>query len=129
MSYQLTIIPKPSYLHAVVTGQNTAENVSAYLDELLRECVTRKCYRILIEERLEGPRLKLVDVFHLVLQGSPKVRGVLKTIAYVDVNAEGDLMKLAQDAANARGVPMKLFPTVAEAEEWIKKEPFDPGHV
>ena len=31
MSYQLTIIQKPAYLHAIVAGLNSKENVKAYL--------------------------------------------------------------------------------------------------
>ncbi|MGH8251536.1 MAG: hypothetical protein ACREVI_12705 [Steroidobacteraceae bacterium] len=32
MAYQLTITEKPGYLHAVVTGANTMENVTGYLE-------------------------------------------------------------------------------------------------
>ena len=31
MSSLLQIIEKPTYLHAIVTGQNTVENVGGYL--------------------------------------------------------------------------------------------------
>ena len=40
MSYQLTVTQKKDYLHAVVTGQNTRENVMGYLDEVLRSVPT-----------------------------------------------------------------------------------------
>ena len=42
-----------------------------------------------------------------------------KTVAYVDVNAHGELMKFAETVANNRGVPMNLFASVAEAEAWL----------
>ena len=54
MSYQLQITEKPTYLHAVVTGQNTIENVIGYLQDLLRECEARQCFNVLIEEKLDG---------------------------------------------------------------------------
>ena len=36
MSCQLTITEKPGYLHCIVTGRNTVENVASYLQELAR---------------------------------------------------------------------------------------------
>jgi len=121
MTYQLKIEQKPGYLHAVVTGQNSAENVRAYLAQLRGECVARDCFRVLIEERLEGPRLKTLDVFEVIFKGSNQAVGLYTAIAYVDLNAEGDLMKFAQAAAVNRGLPVSIFSTVAEAEQWISR--------
>ena len=70
MMYALTIDQKPTYLHAIVTGRNSRENVTRYLEEILQACIARKCFRVLIEERLEGPRLGTLDVFEIVSQGS-----------------------------------------------------------
>ena len=120
MTYQLTIVPKSGYLHAVVTGQNTKENVAGYLDDLLRECLARGCSKVLIEERLEGPRLGTGDVFALASQGSARALGKMKAIAYVDVNAEGGLMRFAETVAVNRALPVTVFPTVAEAEAWLR---------
>jgi hypothetical protein len=122
MTYQLTIDQKPSYLHAVVTGENTRENVAGYLAEVLRECAARGCFRVLIEERLEGPRLKTLDVFEIAAQGSRQVLGRLEAMAYVDVNAEGGLMRFAETVASNRGMPVSVFPTVAEAEQWLLEQ-------
>lgn len=119
-SYRLTVEQKSGYLHAVATGENSKENVSAYLAELRDECIARGCYRVLIEERLVGPRLRTLDVFEVIFKGSAQARGLYTAIAYVDVNAEGDLMKFAQTAAVNRGIPVSLFSTVAEAENWIQ---------
>jgi len=41
MTYQLQIVEKPTYLHAIVTGPNTVENVAGYLQDMLRECEAR----------------------------------------------------------------------------------------
>ncbi|HSA94752.1 MAG TPA: hypothetical protein VLJ16_01790, partial [Acidobacteriota bacterium] len=70
MAYHLTVFEKPSHLHFVVTGENTKENVAAYLEDVLRECRARNCVKVLIEERLEGPRLGTFDVFALSSEGS-----------------------------------------------------------
>src|SRR5262245_21582990 len=122
MTYKLTIDAKPTYLHAIVTGQNSRENVERYVEDVIRECIARNCFRVLIEERLEGPRKETTDVFHLVSEGSDRVHRLLRAIAYVDVNGEGNLMKFAETVAVNRGVPLAVFSTVVEAENWLRGE-------
>lgn len=119
MTYQLTIKQKPAYLHAIVTGINSRENVMRYLDEVQRECIMRECYHILIEERLEGPRLGTIDVFQIAAGGSKQAQGIFKAIAYVDVNAAGELMKFAETVAVNRFLPVRIFSAVSEAEQWL----------
>jgi len=119
MTYRLTINQKSTYLHTIVTGRNSKENVERYLEEILRECVVRNCFKVLIEEHLEGPRLGVLDVFEIASQGSTQAHRILKAIAYVDVHAEGTLMKFAEDIAVNRALPVTIFPTVAEAEKWL----------
>ncbi len=122
MTYELTIIRKPAYLHAIVTGRNCKENVMGYMEEIRRECMARTCFSVLIEERLEGPRLGTIDVFEIASKGSSKAAGMFKAIAYVDVNAEGHLMQFAETVAFNRALPVAVFSTVAEAEKWLLKE-------
>jgi hypothetical protein len=119
MSYKLTIIQKPTYLHAIVTGLNKRENVAHYLEEILRECKARGCFRVLIEERLDGPRLSTMDVFQIASEGSDRSIGHFKAIAYVDVNAEGNLMKFAETVAVNRSLPITVFSSVSDAEKWL----------
>jgi hypothetical protein len=122
MTYRLTIAQKPTYLHVIVCGQNSRENVLRYLEEILRECSARNCFRVLIEERLDGPRLGTLDVFQIASEGSSKAGTILKAIAYVDVNAEGGLMKFAETVAVNRMLPVVVFSTVADAEKWLLHE-------
>ncbi len=122
MAYQLTFIQKPAYLHAIVTGRNSKENVVRYLNEVFAECIARGCSRVLVEERLEGPRMGMMDVFQIALEGSTRVHRAFKAFAYVDVNARGELMKFAETVAVNRGVPVAVFSTVADAEEWLLNE-------
>ena len=122
MSYILTITQKPTYLHAIVTGTNSKENVARYLEELRRECTVRNCFRVLIEERLEGPRLSTTSVFEIASAGTSRAEGQFKAIAYVDVNAEGALMKFAENVAVNRGLPVMVFSSVSEAEKWLLGE-------
>jgi hypothetical protein len=119
MTYEVTFDQKPTYLHAIVTGQSSKENVTRYLEDILRECTSRGCLRVQIEERLEGPRLGTLDVFTIVSQGASQALRTLKAIAYVDVNAQGGLMYFAETVAVNRALPVSVFSSVAEAENWL----------
>lgn len=119
-SYMVTITQKATFLHATVTGSNSKENVMRYLEDIRRECAERGSRRLLIEERLEGPRLRTMSVFDVVSEGSGRASRFFDAIAYVDVNAESDLMKFAESVAVNRGVPVRVFDSVAAAEEWLQ---------
>jgi len=123
VSYQLTVETKPGYLHVVVSGRNTRENVTGYMDEVVRECTLRQCFRVLLEERLEGPRLGTLDVFEMVATGSTRFMRTLKAMAYVDVNAHsGEMMQFAENVAVNRAFPVRVFPTVLAAQRWLETE-------
>ena len=122
MTYSLTIHEKPAYLHAVVTGQNSRQNVEKYLQELRSQCIARSCFRVLLEERLEGPRLGLMDVFSIASEGSIDAAGTFTAFAYVDVNAQGDLMQFAETVATNRRMPVVVFSSVVDAEQWLLNE-------
>jgi len=123
MTYQLTIREQPGYLHAVVTGTNSRENVTRYMEQIIRECTLRQCFRVLVEERLEGPRLSTLEVFEMVAAGSSRFLRTLKAMAYVDVNAaDGEMMRFAENVAVNRAFPVKVFATVAAAEKWLRSE-------
>ena len=119
MGYELKITEEPTYLHFIVTGQNSKDTIARYVNEINRECTARNCFRILIEERLDGPRLSIMDLFELIQDVTNRALGIYKAIAYVDVNAVGNSMKFAEDACVNRALPIAIFSTVSEAEEWL----------
>ena len=120
MTYEVTFGQKSGYLHAVVTGTNSKANVMRYLADILHECELCDCFRVLIEERLEGPRLGTLDIFDIASQGQNRDAGRRPIIAYVDVNATNTSdMKFAEDVAVIRGTFVRVFPSVADAELWI----------
>ena len=120
MTYKLTFRTNANYLHAIVTGQNRLENIKGYLRQIFHECQANNCSQLLIEERLEGPRLNTIDVFKIASEESQIAFGVLRAIAYVDINAEGDLMKFAENVAANRGLHVRNFSTLAEADQWLE---------
>lgn len=120
MAYKLTVTQKPTHLHFVITGQNGKDTILEYVEEINQECSVRKCFRVLIEEHLDGPRLSIMDLFEIIQNVTSRTSGLYKAIAYVDVNAVGDTMKFAEDACVNRALPIVIFPTVSEAEKWLQ---------
>jgi hypothetical protein len=119
VSYEVSLEEKVGYLHAIVTGVNSRENVMRYLEDIAHECAARHCRRVLIEERLEGPRLGTMDVFEVASTGQDRAAAQLPTIAYVDENATPDSMKFAENVATNRGIYVRVFSTVADATQWL----------
>jgi hypothetical protein len=69
---------------------------------------------------VHGARLGTNDVFAIVMNEASGAVGVFDAIAYLDVNAGGDMMKFAENVALGRGIPVRLFGSLAEAESWLE---------
>ena len=119
VTYELTIDQKPTYLHIIVTGQCTRENVMQYMEDVIRECINRNYSDVLIEERLEGTRLGTFEVFFMVSEGAEQFLGRLHAIAYVDAEGDSVLMQFAENVAVNRGIPIQIFSNVPDAETWL----------
>jgi hypothetical protein len=78
---------------------------------------------VLIEERLEGPRMGTLDVFEIVSSGSTRFLRTITAMAYVDVNAPSqEMMQFAETVAVNRAFPVRVFPSVLSAERWLQSE-------
>ena len=120
MSYKLTVSEKPTYLHIRVMGQNSPQTVRAYLAEIHALCVQGNYSAILIEEDLQGPGLRLMEIFDIASKSSEWAWSP-RRVAYVDVNKEHSSsdMKFAETVARNRGRDIRLFESVEDAEEWL----------
>jgi hypothetical protein len=121
MSYQLTVQEKSGYLHFQVTGENSPENVRRYLHDILLTCIDRKQTTVLIEENLKGPGLPLIDMFQIAEKGSAEAQKHIHKVAYVDTNLQHSYKdnSFAKTVASNRGLCVRLFPSVCEAETWL----------
>ena len=124
MTYHLAIEAKSGYLHVRVTGENTRENVARYLVEVNQHAVRNQCAAVLIEENLRGPSLNIAEIFAVVAERSRDVAPHIRSIAYVDVNPEHSKgrMLFAEAVAVQRGVNVRVFSTVADAEQWLRDQ-------
>ncbi len=121
MAYSFTVEAKEHHLHVVVRGKNDAPTIRRYIKETLAASIAHSCPNILIEENLDGPRLAMGDIFHIVTEASAAAKHDVHRIAFVDINPTHSLpnMKFAETVALNRGMMMNAFPNVADAEKWL----------
>ncbi len=120
MSYELIFKKHVSFIHATVTGDNSAESVIAYMNDVKQECEDQDCYRVLIEDRLEGKRMDEMQVFSLISGGSADALGFFEALAYVDEQQDFEVVKFAETVAINRGIPVAVFTSRADAENWLR---------
>lgn len=121
MSYHLKIEEHPAFLHAAVSGNNTAENVLRFLREAYEACVKRGASAVLLEMHLEGPTLDTGSIYSVIAQRSESGKQ-LRKIAYVTPpNREPAKLKFAETVAINRGVNVRMFPDVATAKKWLEE--------
>lgn len=121
MAASLNIEKKEHFLHARVTGENTAENVFGYLVRIPDACERYGCPDVLIEENLAGPSLDIKSIFQIVSLASDHTELSVRRIAYVDTNEEHDPVKMefAGNVATGLGLKTRIFRTVEEARRWL----------
>lgn len=118
MPYQVTFEERSNFISATVTGDNSRDVVPLYMTDILKECTRLDCFRVLIEERLEGPRLDAMEVFSMVAEGTMKTIGKFDAIAYVDAKM-GQMADFAETVAVNRGMPVAMFDNMEDAEAWL----------
>ncbi len=123
MDYSFAAVPQEGFLRIRVTGMNTPATLRRYLDDVLDACVTQRCPNVLIEEDLTGARLPIAEIFSILVEKSSSSRPGMRLLAVVDLQAsDPSNMKFAENVAVNRGVTMRAFETVAEAEQWLRKK-------
>ena len=118
MSWEIEFEERDTYLFVRVTGENSPEAVLNYTEAMLRHCQETGYNRVLIHERLRGPRLSIVELFGLLAEGSRRAMGKLQAIAYVDEDM-GATAEFAENVAVNRGMPMATFDNVDAAKAWL----------
>ena len=121
-TFRLELHDKPGYLHARGTGAHTPENAAFFLNQAYLACLEKKLDSLLLEMAFSGPSLGPGSIYSVVSRGSPDGMK-LRRIAYVDSSQrDPEKMKFAENVARNRGVNVRLFASVADAERWMAQE-------
>jgi hypothetical protein len=120
MTYQLTIVEHPTYLHAIATGSHSAQNVLRFLTEAYEACVKRGHASLLLEVNFTGPSLDVTSIFRVISQRVADA-AKLASIAYVDTSSGRDAGRkvFAENVALNRGANVRLFTGLEAAREWL----------
>ena len=116
--YQITIVEKPSWVHATGVGERTPENAMRFLKDVSAACEKSGHSKVLLEMRFTGPSMDTTDIFHVISQRSAS-GAKLRRIAYVEGGGNQDTARFAETVAMNRGVNVRLFDSVAAAEKWL----------
>lgn len=122
MPLELEFIEADGYLHMKVRGENNLQSVLDYAAEAYRECERRNCWKLLIEENLQGPAMTITDVYHAASRGTERV-GRPVVVAFVDVNPlhPKQNVEFAGKVALNRGLNIRVFDNLPDAQAWIAK--------
>ena len=121
MSYQLTIEERPTYVYARVDGDLNAANALRFLEEAYAACVRTGRSLLLLDMQLHGPDLNTTNVYEVISQRAADGTK-LRKIAYVPFQRDDRSMAyFAETVAVNRGVNVRLFESVAAAEQWISE--------
>jgi hypothetical protein len=125
MKYRFSVTEEKGYLHIKVRGDNTPETVRRWLTDGLKACIELKCSRVLVEENLSGKSLPMIETFSLVGEASKLAWQTVKQVAYLNLSPEQDTKELRfiETVAVNRGVNLKVFTNVKDAEEWLNNTP------
>ena len=122
MSYGLTVEERPAYLHAKVVGERTAANLLRCLEESFAACQKSGRSALLLDIGFSGPSLSTASVYNVISQRLVDARK-LRKIAYVQTNIDDPAMPyFAETVAHNRGVNVRLFQSMAAAEQWLSED-------
>jgi hypothetical protein len=121
MSYELRVIETPSHLHVRASGTHTPHNARQFLVDAYEACVRLNRSAVLLEMNFVGPSMSTVSLFGVVAERASQGQQ-LRRIAYVDASAERSLEHkvFAETVARNRGVNVRFFQSVDEAQEWMQ---------
>ena len=119
MAYQLTIEERPTYVYARVDGDLTPANALRFLEEAHAACVRFGRTDVLLDMQLHGPNLSTTNIYEVISQRALP-GSTLRKIAYVPYGGgDPSMAHFAETVAINRGVNVRLFATVAAAEQWL----------
>jgi hypothetical protein len=121
MTHDIKFEPRGMYLLATITGENNPETIASYMRKIVDHCDAIDCHRVLIHEKLSGPRLSTMEIFDLVSTGSEEILGSFDAIAFVDEEM-GAMSDFAETVGVNRGMPIAMFTRLDKAESWIKQQ-------
>lgn len=115
--YTIQLEDRGEYLYALVGGERlTSDIAKLYWDEIAEECFSREKSKIMIEKNfrqsVSAPEMLEMGVYLGSILANKK-------IAFLDRFKHESINELGKKIARNRGVIMRIFDNVSEAEDWL----------
>ncbi len=122
MPHQLTLQDLDGLLHVRITGEKDSyESTLAAVTEIASLCRKRGLTKVLVENAVRG-QLSTLEVFKIGSQLPGLYEGIY--VGFVIHTTDlPDNPRFIQDVARNRGALGRLFPTIREAEAWLRSLP------
>jgi hypothetical protein len=116
---QITFEPRNQYLYVLVEGESQNYHVmKQYWQNIAQKRSEHNCRRVLLENDIHAA-VTMTDMFYIVSE-LPGMGFSPSRLAVVDRNPEhGQINEFAEVVALNRGVRMRTFSRVRDAEEWL----------
>jgi hypothetical protein len=116
---QITFEPRNRYLYVLVEGDTQNYHVmKQYWQNIAQKRSEQNCRRVLLENDIPAA-VSITDMFKIVSE-LPGMGFSLSRLAVVDRNPEhGQINEFAEVVASNRGIRMRTFSRVRDAEEWL----------
>lgn len=120
-SYSISIEQRPRYLYVTVSGDNSVETIARYMADVRAACVRLRISNVLVVGNLAGPSVSMLDLYKVVAAASDDTAGIGLRAAYVELNParSDDNMRMAENVARTRGIPVRAFRDVDAAQAWL----------
>src|SRR5262245_3977040 len=124
MDYSFAAELKDGYVHIRVGGPSDVPTTARYMEDVFRACMEHRRSHVLIEANLEGERLSMGDIFHLISEKIDKLRPAIRVVAFVDASGRHTIPNLAfaENVVVNRGITVSYFATVKDAEAWLRRQ-------
>ena len=122
MPHQLTLQDRDGLLHVRITGEKDSyESTLAAVTEIASLCRKRGLTKVLVENAVPG-QLSTLEVFKIGSQLPGLYKGIYVGFV-IHTTDMPDNPRFIQDVARNRGALGRLFPTIREAEAWLRSLP------
>ena len=118
-SYHINFEHRPEYLYAFVKAEKEDQEMSiAIWEEILLEFDQEKDGKIMVEQDIPKVNITYFEKYECVNRLVPELRRI--DVAFVDkYRGQIELNKFTELVATNRGLTVKVFTNLDEAEKWL----------
>jgi hypothetical protein len=116
--YTLQFEVRDDYLYARLEGKDSFAASLEYWARISEEVRGRNLTKVLVHEHLEG-EISEGEIFEVIMEVLPTSTGI-KVALFDEQHINSDINELGELVAQNRGVDVRVFQSLENAEDWLK---------